>query len=229
MQVVLRAPTARDLDVLPLSSSTSNIDYLMEAMDKAFESPIQSVSSEKEAPKPQLSTSGIERLTQLATPASGSGTLPVPSSLLKQLDELNDQLRGPTSRLVSQSDKGTNEYQTATSNAPRPNYVSTEAANVGYWINEVTASIQRLVHSQGLGKASGDAEMQHLASLSAAIPDLAAKLDNVELSSQRLASATHSTGVWRFGKLFQSVCSRNRRQPKQLSTRKPRDATLLVC
>ena len=41
MQVVLRAPTAHDLDVLPLSSSTSNIDYLMDAIDRAFEAPFK--------------------------------------------------------------------------------------------------------------------------------------------------------------------------------------------
>ncbi len=179
MQVVLRAPTVNDLDVLPLSSSTSNIDYLMDAIDRAFESPIQTVANEKTPSKPEVNVPGFERLASLPTPSMSSHQLPTPNSLLKQLEELKNQLRAPTAKLISQN----NNPSLRSNNREEANirYVSTAASAVGLWIDDVTATLQRLVQSEGLGKASGNADLTRLRDLNDQIKPLAESLNDSAL------------------------------------------------
>ena len=176
MQVVLRAPTVNDLDVLPLSSSTANIDYLMDAIDKAFESPIQTVANAKEQPKPEANVPGYERLAALPTPSLSSHQLPTPSSLLKQLDELKNQLRSPTSKLISQNINSPMPVRSTDRDDSNGQYISTAASAVGDWIEDVTSTIQRLVQSEGLGKAAGNAELARLRVLSEQVKPLAEEL-----------------------------------------------------
>jgi hypothetical protein len=178
MQVVLRAPTVNDLDVLPLSSSTANIDYLMDAIDRAFESPIQTVANEKQQPKPEVSVPGYQRLVNLPTPSLSSHQLPAPNSLLKQLDELEKHLRSPTSKLVSQSSNSALAVQSSDRDETSTQYISTAASAVGLWIEDVTSTIQRLVQSEGLGKASGNAELARLRILSEQLNPLAEDLQD---------------------------------------------------
>jgi hypothetical protein len=178
MQVVLRAPTVNDLDVLPLSSSTANIDYLMDAIDRAFESPIQTVANEKQQPKHEVSVPGYQRLVNLPTPSLSSHQLPAPNSLLKQLDELKKHLRSPTSKLVSQSSNSALAVQSSDRDETSTQYISTAASAVGLWIEDVTSTIQRLVQSEGLGKASGNAELARLRILSEQLNPLAEDLQD---------------------------------------------------
>ncbi len=186
MQVVLRAPTAGDLDVLPLSSSTSNIDYLMDAIDRAFESPVQTVADEKKGPAPALRLQSIERLTAIQSPAAASGKLPMPNSLLSQLDELNKDLRTSTSRYVSQVERDSQTRYSAARNTPNAEFLSPSAAAVGSWISEVSASITRLVQTDGLGKAMGNSELHHLNALATQVQPLAASLEDSTLSAKTM-------------------------------------------
>ncbi len=185
MQVVLRAPTAHDLDVMPLTTSTSHIDYLMDAINRAFESPIQVVSDKKEQPQPEIDMQSFQRLATSPGPASANGRLPIPSSLLLQLDELHRGLRGAGTHFVSihEGNVPASQFGTARSN-PNTQYVSTAASSVGAWINEVNASILRLVHNDGLGKAAGNAELERLSNYAAQLPALAATLEDKTLASK---------------------------------------------
>ena len=155
MQVVLRAPTAHDLDVMPLTTSTSHIDYLMDAINRAFESPIQVVSEKKEQPNPEINIQGFERLANSPGPTAAIGRFPQPNSLLLQLEDLDQKLRTSSSQFVSIKDgnAGAGNYSIPRDSA-KPHYVSTAASNTGSWIGEVNASILRLVNSDALGKAS---------------------------------------------------------------------------
>jgi len=181
IQVVLRAPTVNDVDVLPLSSSTANIDYLMDAIDRAFESPIQTVAAAKEQPKPEVNVPGFERLASLPAPSMSSHQLPTPNSLLKQLDELKNQLRAPTSKLISQNNSSTLPLRSTSRDEVGAQYISTAASAVGLWIEDATSTIQRLVQSEGLGKASGNTELARLRGLSEQIKPLAEALNDSAL------------------------------------------------
>lgn len=187
MQVVLRAPTVNDLDVLPLSSSTANIDYLMDAIDRAFESPIRTVASEKEQSTPEVSVPAFERLTSLPGPSTSSHQLPTPNRLLQQLDELKNELRRPSTKLISQHNSDpTHAGLTASRDDTHPQYISTAASSVGLWIEDVTSTLQRLVQSEGLGKPSGNSEFAHLQVLSEQVKPLAENLnDNVLISKTK--------------------------------------------
>lgn len=185
MQVVLRAPTANDLEVLPLSSSTANIDYLMDAIDRAFESPIQTVASESELPKPEVNVPGFERLAGLTVPSMSSGHVPTPHSLLKQLEELKSDLHGQSSKLVSQfNNELAQAIRPVGRDEVRPQYISTAASAVGLWVDEVTATIQRLLQSEGIGRSSGNAELDRLQSLNQQIRPLAEKLNDNALMAK---------------------------------------------
>ncbi len=182
MQVVLRAPTVNDLDVLPLSSSTANIDYLMDAIDRAFESPIQTVANEKNQTKPEVNVPGFERLANLPAPSMSSNQLPTPKSLLIQLDELKYQLREPTSKLISQNSNVT--LRSTNRDDSSIKYISTAASAVGLWTEDVTLSLQRLVQSEGLGKTSGNAELARLRDLSDQVKPLAEALNDSALMAK---------------------------------------------
>ena len=185
MQVVLRAPTANDLDVLPLSSSTANIDYLMDAIDRAFETPIQTVASENELPKPEVNVPGFERLAGLPVPSMSSGHVPTPYSLLRQLEELKSDLHGQSSKLVSQlNNELAHTFRPVGRDEVRPQYISTAASAVGLWVDEVTSTIQRLLQSEGIGKSSGNAELDRLQSLNQQIKPLAEKLNDNALMAK---------------------------------------------
>ena len=201
MQVVLRAPTAHDLDVMPLTTSTSHIDYLMDAINRAFESPIQVVSEKKEQPKPEVNMQGFERLSNSPGPTATIGRFPQPNSLLLQLEDLDQKLRTPSSQFVSIKDgnAGAGNYSIARDSA-KPKYVSTAASNVGSWIGEVNASIIRLVNSDGLGKASGNAELERLSAFAAQAPSLATSLNDKALSSKTIRvgyALERRLSVWR--------------------------------
>jgi hypothetical protein len=200
VQVVLRAPTVNDLDVLPLSSSTANIDYLMDAIDRAFESPIQTVANEKEQPKSEVNQTGFDRLASLPAPSMSSHQLPTPTSLLKQLDDLNNQLRAPSSKLVSQNNTETRSLRSTNGNEESLQYISTTASAVGMWIEEVTSTLQRLVQSEGLGKASGNLELARLQVLSEQVKPLAENLNDSALIAKttRIGYAIERRlAVWR--------------------------------
>lgn len=184
MQVVLRAPTAHDLDVLPLSSSTSNIDYLMDAIDRAFESPIQTVAEEKQLPAPELNLQNVERLTANRGPVGTNGKLPMPNSLLLQLDDLHNDLRASTSRLVSRVEGDSKLPLSVSRNSANADYITPAASSVGVWIQDVSESITRLVQNDGLGKAAGNAELERLSALAAQLQPLASSLEDRSLASQ---------------------------------------------
>ncbi len=184
MQVVLRAPTANDLDVLPLSSSTANIDYLMDAIDRAFESPLQTVASVKEQPQPEVNVPGFERLAGLPVPSMSSHHLPTPTSLFKQLDELKNELQSQKSKLVSQNNGGSLSLRSKNHDESSPQYISTAASAVGLWIEEVTACLQRLVQSDSLGKELGNTELERLRVLSEQVKPLAENLKDSALISK---------------------------------------------
>ena len=108
----------------------------------------------------------------------------MPNSLLAQLDELNSDLRGSTSHLVSSLDSGSSAPIVVSRNATNMEYVSPAASMVGAWIKEVNSSITSLVQNDSLGKAAGNVELERLSGLTSRVQTLSSGLEDKALSSK---------------------------------------------
>jgi hypothetical protein len=99
--VALRAPiVSYDGGLpLPLHASTSNIDFLMSAMDRAFDSPmqtasasVQTIAATNSSISPLARSFMNERLSALPPPASVDGGIPTPVQLYNDLNQLREML-----------------------------------------------------------------------------------------------------------------------------------------
>jgi hypothetical protein len=186
--VVLRAPTAfPEMRSLTLSSS-ADTDELSTALNAALRVPVRTVSMELKPAQeaaPQVDTT---RLHQLAAPVQTPGQLPLPQTLLRDLDQL--KAASATSALVS-------------SNHPLPgDFILHSQTN--NWAETVEQIVLRLVHEQGLlhPLAPGDLEtLQRLAheaqQIAGQTPDhaLAGQLMRVAYAVERRAKVWYAVGA----------------------------------
>jgi hypothetical protein len=156
-QVVLRAPTSVQLAVLPLSSSTANIDYLMDAMDRAFDSPMKTVSIQREIPETKFDHSAFQRLASLPAPALASNRLPEPRSLYRQLDELRAALGEPVPHLVGiDRDAGSDvsvanlgQVRMGAAGRSKTHMLShDQLTTLVNWVGQVESTLNQLVRSE---------------------------------------------------------------------------------
>lgn len=152
-QVSLRAPTtSHNLEALPLSSSTASIDYLMDALDAALDTPIQIVSAKRGLPElssnpetdanpdsEEATGQRLAKLDRLAAPIGAGKGLPSPAGLFAELNKLHLCVSPQASeRLVGHPSVGLH-----TSNATA---LTTEQSQwLLAWIAEIENRVQQLV------------------------------------------------------------------------------------
>ena len=101
-QVVLRAPTSSETDALPLHVGSDDTGYLVEALTRAFESPMRQVSVARpiESDDTEVAEQVTAARSSLAANEHSNYFLPEPRALFAELSGLD----APTSLLVSQRD-----------------------------------------------------------------------------------------------------------------------------
>ncbi len=184
--VVLQAPIA-ELVELPLHGSSSKIEYLMDALDKAFESPMRSVSDQhsvEQVPSFPLRTQPLDE-------RDIASHLPEPKRLLAELANLQQQIRAGE-RIADST------YPV--SRRPSVTVTREEVEQIGQWVARAQTTIQRLVLQHGLTHASAATDLQELASLAGLAHEFSNSLADFELA-QRLIGTAYSLerheAVWR--------------------------------
>ncbi|MFN3189868.1 MAG: hypothetical protein ACE361_05040 [Aureliella sp.] len=153
---------------LPLHSDGKGLNYLMEAMDEAFQKPTRVASVQNTTPtKPSFSIpfdAATQELKQPAetqlsglnsdvpAPATIQPKLPTPSALIASLSELQSQL-DPNSAAFR--DRLVNRRNTL-------KLVPAEATQVQNWITTALRKINRITHEIGLEHADSDSEIESL-------------------------------------------------------------------
>jgi len=196
--VVLRAPVmSSDFAKLPLQASDSSIDYLMEAIDLAFETPMKTVSTNRKIGKstsfPTPRTGG----SSLAAPATIDGRIPEPTRLFRELSELERLLelrqswlsetatgRNPAlvSRPVTSTGRPLDTLMTAS---------PAEVSAISHWLSQTQLHLNRLIKFQGLEHAQSRAELSSLSVLAANAPAMGNALTDHDLAA-RLNVASYS-------------------------------------
>lgn len=194
--VKLEAPIASfELIELPLHANGSGVEYLMDALDSAFDSPVDSRLHTVSANRPNLDTPSFpisaDRLAALPSPASVTNRIPEPTALMSELSELQ-QLVDPR---IAQAKK-------------RPMYVSTmpslrfnneEANAINHWIVQVQSVLQRIVVQHGLEHDESRKEIEQLSVLASQAPDLGSVLNDYNLATRVIRtgySLQRRVAVW---------------------------------
>ncbi len=139
--VALNAPIAIVEPSLPLHSSNSNLEYLMDAMDDALDSPIKSVST-KTAVVAQRQERGFEATPDLPSPALITGRVPRPKRLLEDLDSLE--------ALLVASMHGKNGHGTTRYIGKEQLLTSSDAMRLHQWVLSVQNLLDAVVMKHGL-------------------------------------------------------------------------------
>lgn len=167
--VVLQAPVINvEPSTLPLHASSSSIDYLMEAMDRAFGAPIHTVSSSRLLSDPPKFPSSAERLGAVAAPASIDGRIPEPIKLYRELDELQSLVDGrmewsdESARKFSPLLASSSTPPAALSRAAGPTASVAEITEVNHWLAQTRSHLNQLIKQQGLEHGSSKVELQTL-------------------------------------------------------------------
>ncbi len=196
--VVLQAPMmTSDLLALPLQASNSNIDYLMEAMDAAFDTPMQTVSTTRSTTNISSFPTSIGGVGALAAPATIDGRIPEPTRLLRELSELKYQVQlrqtwlsesstNSNSSLVSSS-KETSDSLMLPSVQTMDKMIATksmEVSAVTQWLAQTQYHLTRLIKLQGLEHAESKHELAALSVLAASALSAGDTLTDYDLSSR---------------------------------------------
>ncbi len=165
-QVVLRAPTSSETDALPLHIGSDDADYLVEALTRAFESPMRQVSSTRtvENAEAALDTenSGLRPMLS-GLPNTVSGVLPEPRALFAEIA----QLSAPAARLVSHRD----------------------AFEIQRWSNNAQQQLRALVDSYGQPSTNSPNQFQALRELIQQASEIAGKQADYTFAAKLLQTA----------------------------------------
>lgn len=175
-------PTA-ELAQLPLYSSSSKITYLMDAIDKAFESPLQTVSAQRASESAISSTRIGNYQSTLPSPASTAARIPQPKSLMAELDNLQNLLSNiePTGLPTA--------YPSLpdTLGRPRQEVLSRDEANLmAQWLMQVRMLLNRIVFQHGLEHPESVGEMVQLAKLAEEAASIGEQLGDYEAAMRML-------------------------------------------
>ena len=182
--VVLRAPQASvEFSELPLHASNSSIDYLMDTMDDAFASPVKTVSAQRISGAGQLRVDA-NRLANLPSPASLTGRMPEPKSLLEELSQLQN-LVDPRSVNSFPSNAASRFVTTQ-----RPIQLNVQEAEfLTSWIGRVQTLLHRIVVLHGLEHTESRLETSELVALAAQARQFGGALTDYDLAAQILRVA----------------------------------------
>ncbi len=173
--VVLQAPVAFELSELPLTSSRSGIQYLMDAMDEAFERPLHVVSAHRpERDVPSFPIQG-NRLAALPSPASMAAKMPEPAALIEELAQLHQFVSHP-------GGAATEPKYVAT--LSRTSISPTEADHIQQWIAQTQALLTQIVIQHGLEHPASSRELEQLAEQAAIGPRISESLSDYTLAAR---------------------------------------------
>jgi hypothetical protein len=181
--VILQAPIVTlELDRLPLHATRSNIENLMETMDRALESPMHIVSASRpNAGVPSFSlnpTFPSEGGSNLQSPASIAGRIPEPSQLFAELADLAAMVDVGSTSLVNTRRPRPFEAQISPLTAS-----SVEANAVITWVSQTKALLQDLVSEHGLEHPASAHDLKGLTQLAAQADQLGNALADHALAS----------------------------------------------
>ncbi len=237
-QVVLRAPNMSDLDSMALLSNSSEVDQLMDAMDKAFESPIQTASTKigqtvVKSDNEALKGAFPQRSVALG-PAEQDGKFPLPRGLIDELQQLQLDLT-PTSHQFSSA--GHTIDIDSEIEAPRlkqRRLVSaslTEANLIANWIPGVVQTLNRLPSLSNREAIALDS-LVTLKRMSDEAQQLAINLTDADLASRVMRigySIARRVAVWEaVANCLDGSASVPQLQPVTLAARQHLTQTLLA-
>ncbi|MCA9133449.1 MAG: hypothetical protein KDA45_09855 [Planctomycetales bacterium] len=178
--VVLQAPVALDqLTALPLHSGSSQLDFLMDTMDKALESPIRAVSTRRVVEQASFPLS-VNRLASLPLPASIGGRLPEPKSLFADLSRLQQWLA------AAPHQPSATAHSVSVYRGPRGMLSLAESQTIGAWLEQTQGLLQQVVLEHGLEHPACGHELDQLGALAAQGAELGNRLEDYEAAKQLL-------------------------------------------
>ena len=187
--VVLHAPVAIDQhNALPLVSSGSTIDYLMEAMDGALRSPIRSVSTRvPEAVAARQPAIGSQRVTMLAAASSLVSPLAEPKALYTELANLKQLVDTPVRGAYSDPGRASiNEL--LVSRAPRLALPASESEAIRHWLVSTHTLLDRVVVQHGLEHADSPHDLVELQKLSEQAREIGNKTRDHDLARSLIST-----------------------------------------
>ncbi len=203
--VVLQAPIAMEsMSSLPLHSTRSKIDYLMEAMDQAFQSPMRATSGQAHALEPNGASVArlpinTDRLAAFAVPTSLTNRLPQPHRLIQELSDLAASLEDATAPNVASSEQQSHRHELLVSRSPRLSIESGQRDALRRWLSETRSVLDRLIAQHGLEHPASAQDLAELSQLSQQAGQLGNACSDLELS-RSLLSASYSlerrVAVW---------------------------------
>lgn len=179
-QVVLHAPTPSQADTLPLHSSNADSEYLIEAIAKAFESPMRPVSSirllndDQSAIASDPERTFLERISSLPDPEAISSNLPAPRSLQTELAALKQAT-------IAVGDDATR-------------------IAIVHWTQQVEERLGQLISNFGNARSQVDEDLSALASLVTESIALVSQLTDYELAGRTMRCGyglERRVAVWR--------------------------------
>lgn len=220
--VVLHAPVAIDQhSSLPLVSSGSTIDYLMEAMDGALRSPIRSVStSVTEAVTGNHPAVGSQRVATLAAASSMISQVAEPKALYAELANLKQLVDTPVRSVLNGSPVSPSINELLVSRAPRLALPESESDAIRHWLVSTHTLLDRVVIQHGLEHVDSQGDLLELQQLSEQARnignttrdhDLARSLISTGYSLQRRVTVWQSIQRCLNGK---SVATQSQRDPE---------------
>lgn len=179
--VILQAPVALEMSALselPLHASPSGIEYLMDAMDRAFESPLRTASAQLAVPRSVRLAVDSEERGLLPSPASTTSRMPEPIALYEELELLQSVVdpRSFVSHVKS-------DYA---SRSNRNGIGDREARSVAQWIERARRLLDQVVKVHGLEHPASVREIEQLTELAAEAPELGHLLTDYDLASRVL-------------------------------------------
>lgn len=188
VSVVLQAPVALDeLTSLPLHSSRSRLEYLMEAMDGALASPMRSASTQISESNTARLTIATQRAATLNVPSQLAGQIAQPSGLYAELSDLA-QLVDPASRNDPQIARVESPLgDILVSRTPRLHSPAAEDETIRHWVLSTRTVLDRVVIEHGLGHVDSGRDLQEMLQLVKQAEKLGNAATNQELARTMLS------------------------------------------
>lgn len=191
--VALRAPVSYDLMAeLPLHFSSDKTDYLMDAMDKALESPMQVTSTRTAATPTPSFPMNVDRLAAVPAPARMEGRLPEPKRLMAELDSLQQLVAAnqPSDRSTSEGlATADSPASMLVSRTPRLALAPAEAQQVSQWILRTQSIMHRMIMQHGLEHPAAAGDLHELATLAGQGAELGDQITNYHVARNLLSTS----------------------------------------
>ncbi|MCA9191254.1 MAG: hypothetical protein KDB03_05820 [Planctomycetales bacterium] len=188
-----------ELNALPMYTSRSAIDFLMDTMDQALESPIQTVGlkhAETAEEDPQGGLEVSDRLQTLPAPTRLTGHVPLPIGLLQEIQQLEDAVLVRNSGVGSDRETG-QSHLIATHITELPTSVSLAVTS---WSGRVRKLIEQITLEHGLESSASIRDIDQLSQLAKQASELGTQLTDADLAADLIRtgySLERRVAVWK--------------------------------